>query len=128
MRRRMHTRGTAVLDRIHKLFEAHLVPELQGFGALVQRHNAVPWIANKSELEIGFELPAPGFSSALFRLQQIKSSHDAVLSSTEFGPGCFHELFDLPQIQVRLPCLPKNCPNAGRASLGHLYEDAFMFM
>src|SRR5262245_1566241 len=85
MRRRMHTCGTAVLDPIDKLFEAHFVPELQGFGALVQRHNPVPWIANKSEFEIGLELPAPGFSSALFWPQQIQRGHDAVLSSSEFG-------------------------------------------
>ena len=86
----MHACGAAVLDPIDKLFEAHLVPELQGFGALVQLHDAVPWIANKSEFEIGLELPAPGFSSALFRRQQIQRGPNAVASSAEFGPGCFH--------------------------------------
>src|SRR5262249_29464260 len=113
MRRRMHTCGTAVLDPIDKLFEAHFVPELQGFGALVQRHNPVPWIANKSEFEIGLELPAPGFSSALFWPQQIQPGHHAVLPPSEFPPGCFHYLSDLYQIQMRLPCLPENSPHAG---------------
>ena len=113
MRRRMYACGTAVLYPIDKLFEAHLVPELQGFGALVQRHNAVPWIANKSEFEIGLELSVSGLSPSLFGLQQIKRGHDAVLSSAEFGPGRFHHLSYLPQIQMRLPRFAENCANAG---------------
>ena len=35
---------------------------------------------------------------------------------------------DLPQIQVRFPRFAKNCPDAGRSSLGHLDEDAFVFV
>src|SRR5438034_8961763 len=60
VRRGMDARGTAVLNPIDKLFEAHFIPELERLCALIQRHNPVPRIANKSELEIGFELPAPG--------------------------------------------------------------------
>jgi hypothetical protein len=71
---------------------------------------------------------APGFSPALFRLQQIQRGYDAVLSSAEFGPASFHQLFDLPQIQMRFPRFPKNCPDACRASLGHLDEDTFVFV
>src|SRR5438067_7203989 len=124
----MHACGTAVLDPIDKLVEAHVVPELQRLRAFIERYNPVPRIANKSELEIGFELFASGFSPALFRHQQIEGGHDPVPSSAIISPGGFHQLLDLPQIQVRLPCLPKNCPDACRASLRHLDEDAFVLM
>src|SRR5882724_9509461 len=128
VRGRMHACGAAVMDPIDKLFEVHLVPKPYCFRALIQRYNPVPWIANKSELEIGFELPAPGFSPALFRHQQIECGHEPVPSSAIISPGRFHQLLDLPQIQVRLPCLTENGPDACRASLRHLDEDASMFV
>ena len=128
MRRGMDASGTAVLDPIDKLFEAHFIPELQRFCALIQRYNPVPRIANKSEFEVGLELLAAGFFPALFRQQQIQRGHDPVLSSAVLRPGGFHQLFDLPQIQVRFPRFAKDCPDAGRSSLGHLNENAFVFM
>src|SRR5205814_8425475 len=76
MGRRMDASGAAVLDPINKFFEAHFLPELQRLRAFIERYNPVPRIANKSELEIGFELFASGFSPALFRHQQIEGGHD----------------------------------------------------
>ena len=113
VRGRVHASCAAVLDPIDKLFEAHLVPELQRFCALIQRNDSVPRIADEPEFEIGFELFASGFFPAVFRHQQIESGEDSVFSSAVPGPGCFHQLFDLPQIQVRFPCFSENCSDAG---------------
>jgi hypothetical protein len=52
VRRGMYARRATVLNPIHKLFEAHLVPELQCFGAFVKGYNPVPRITNKSKFEI----------------------------------------------------------------------------
>src|SRR5213076_3002367 len=56
MRRRVNASCAAVLNPIDKLIEGHLVPDLQRFRALIKRHHAVPWVAHKSELEVGLEL------------------------------------------------------------------------
>src|SRR6266487_3745981 len=96
VRRRVNAGSTAVLDPIDKLFEGHLVPDLQRFGALIERDNAIPWVANKAELEVRLELFAPNFSPLLFRTQQIKSRHYPVLSSAVPRPIHLHLVFDLP--------------------------------
>src|SRR6266516_5830954 len=128
MRRRVNAGCTAVLDPIDKLFECHLVSELQRFGALIERDNAIPRIAHKSELEVRLELFAPNFSPSLFRKKQIQSRYYPVLSSAVPRPIHLHLVFNLPQIQMRFPCLAKNGPDAGRASLWHLNKDAFVLM
>src|SRR6266496_355747 len=128
VRRRVNAGCTAVLDRIDKLFECHLVSELQRFGALIERDNAVPRIANKAELEVRLELFAPNFSPSLFRKKQIESRQNPIFSPAITRPIRLHLFFDLPQIQMRFPCLAKNGPDAGRASLWHLNKDAFVLM
>src|SRR4051794_29977622 len=124
----MNACGTAVLDPVDKLFETHLVPQLQRFSALIERYNPIPRIANKSELEIGLKLLATEFSAALFRQEQIECGHDPVFSSPILSPCRFHELLDLPQIQVRLPCFAENPSDARRSGLGHLHENAFVLV
>ena len=37
-------------------------------------------------------------------------------------------VFDLPQIQMWFPSLAQNAPHAGRARLGHLNKNAFVFV
>ena len=44
------------------------------------------------------------------------------------GPIIFHPDFDLPQVQMRPPRFTENGPDAGRAGLWHLDENAFMFV
>ena len=44
------------------------------------------------------------------------------------GPICLHVTFDLPQIQVRFPGFAEDASDAGRTSLGHLDENAFVFV
>src|SRR6266699_715903 len=65
------------------------------------------------------------FSPSLFRKKQIQSRYYPVLSSAVPRPIHLHLVFNLPQIQMRFPCLAKNGPDAGRASLWHLNKDAF---
>ena len=124
----MNAGGAAVLDPIDKLVEGHLISELQCFSALIQRDNAVPRIAHKPELEVGLELFAPEFSSALFGEKQIQTRQDPIFSSAVLRPIRLHLVFYLPKIQMRSPRLAKNGPDAGRAGLGHLNENAFVFM
>src|SRR5207248_10396533 len=110
VRRRVNAGSTAVPDPIDKLFEGHLVPELQPFGALIERDNAIPWVAHKSELEVRLELFAPDFSPLLFRTQQIKSRQNPIFSAAITRPIRLHLVFDLPQIQMRFPCFAQNGP------------------
>jgi len=44
------------------------------------------------------------------------------------SPRGFHQLFDLPQVEVWLPSFTENGPDARGAGLGHLDKDAFMFV
>ena len=44
------------------------------------------------------------------------------------GPICLHVIFDLPQIQVRFPGFAEDASDAGRTSLGHLDENAFVLV
>jgi len=46
---------------MNKLIETHSVSELQSFSAFVKRDNAIPWIADKAELEVGFKLLSTDF-------------------------------------------------------------------
>jgi hypothetical protein len=59
---------------------------------------------------------------------EIKNFQRPVRSPAHMRPIILHVIFDLPQIQVRLPWFPQNCPDAGRASLGNLNENAFVFV
>jgi hypothetical protein len=120
--------GAAVLNPIDKFVERHFVPELLRLVALVKRDDAIPRIANESKFEVGLELLASNFSPALFRKQQIERGQNPVFSSAEARPIRLHLIFDLPQIQMRFPRFSQNRPNAGRARLGHFYENAFVFM
>jgi hypothetical protein len=61
MRRGVETGTATILNPIDKFIEAHSVSELQSFSAFVKRNNAVPWIAHKAELEVGFELLSTNF-------------------------------------------------------------------
>ena len=124
----MNASGAAVLNPINKLFEVYLVSKLQRFGALIERDNAVPRVAHKTELEVGLELLVSDFSPALFRAQQIKASQNPIFSSAIARPIGLHLVFDLPQIQMWFPRFAQNGPHAGRPGLGHLNEDAFVFM
>src|SRR5439155_12041236 len=123
VRRRVNAGCTAILDRIDKLFECHLVSELQPFGALIERDNAIPWVAHKSALEVRLELFAPDYSPLLFRTQQIKSRQNPIFSATITRPIRLHLVFDLPQIQMRFPCFAQNGPHAGRARLRYLNKN-----
>ena len=124
----MDASGAAVLNPIDKFVERHFIPELSRLGTLVERDNTVPRIPNKSEFEVGLELFASDFSAALFRTQQIQRRQDPVFPSAVARPMGLHLIFDLPQIQMRLPGLAQNRPNAGRAGLWDLYENAFVFV
>ncbi len=44
------------------------------------------------------------------------------------GPIRLHMIFDLPQIQVRFPGFAEDASDAGRTSLGHLYENALVIV
>jgi hypothetical protein len=125
---RMDARGAAILDPIDKLLEGHFVSELPHFIALVKRNNAVPGVTNETELEVGLELLSPGVVPVLLWQGKIKNFQDPVRSPADMRPIILHMIFDLPKIQVRLPWFPQNCPDAGRASLGHLNENAFVFV
>jgi hypothetical protein len=59
---------------------------------------------------------------------EIKNFQRPVRSPAHMRPIILHVIFDLPQIQVRLPWFPQNCPDAGRASLGNFNENAFVFV
>ena len=124
----MNAGGAAVLDPIDELFEGHLVSELERFGALIQRDNAVPWIAHESELKVGLELFAPPFSSALFRKKQIQARQNPILSSPIARPTRLHLVFDLPEVQMRFPSFAQNGPHARRSRFGHLNKNAFVFV
>ena len=124
----MNAGGAAVLNPIDKIIERHFFSELQRLGALIKRDDAVPRVANEAEFEVGLELLSPDFSPALFREQQIQRSQNPVFSSAVARPICLHLVFDLPQIQMWFPSFAENSANAGRARLGHLDEDAFMFV
>ena len=43
-------------------------------------------------------------------------------------PISLHVIFDLPQIEMRFPCLAENGPDTGRARLGYLNEDGLVFV
>jgi hypothetical protein len=128
IRRRMDTRGAAVLNPIDKLLERHFVSELPHFLALIKRNDAVPRVANEPELEVGLELLTTGVASVLLWQCEIKNFQDPVRSPAHLRPITLHVIFDLPQIQVRLPWPAQNGPDAGRASLGNLNENAFVFV
>jgi len=128
MRRRMNAGGAAVLDPIDKLLERHFVSELPHFFALIKRNNSVPGVANEPELKVGLELLTPGAASVLLWQCEIKNFQRPVRSPAHMRPIILHVIFDLPQIQVRLPWFPQNCPDAGRASLGNFNENAFVFV
>jgi len=128
MRGGVNTSRAAVLDPVDKLFESHLVLELERLGALVERDDAVPGVANKSEFKVSLELLSPDFSPALFRKHHIERRQNPVLSSAIARPISFHLVFDLPQVEMRFPCFAENGPNAGRAGLGYLYENAFVLV
>lgn len=57
----METGTATVLNPMNKLIETHSVSELQSFSAFVKRDNAIPWIADKAELEVGFKLLSTDF-------------------------------------------------------------------
>jgi hypothetical protein len=128
IRRRMDTRGAAVLNPIDKLLERHFVSELPHFLALIKRNDAVPRVANEPELEVGLELLTTGVASVLLWQCEIKNFQYSVRSPTDMRPITLHVIFDLPQIQVRLPWPAQDGPDTGRASLGHLNENAFVFV
>ena len=128
MRRRMDAGGAAVLDPIDKLLERHFVSELPHFFALIKRNNSVPGVANEPELKVGLELLTPGAASVLLWQCEIKNFQRPVRSPAHMRPIILHVIFDLPQIQVRLPWFPQNCPDTGRASLGNFNENAFVFV
>src|SRR6266550_3300183 len=69
VRGRMNASGAAVLDPIDEVFEGHFASELQRFRALIERNDTVPWVANKTEFEVGLELLPADFSPALLRKQ-----------------------------------------------------------
>src|SRR5262245_26457690 len=124
----MNASGAAELNPIDKIVEDHFVSELQGLDALVKRDDAVPRIANESEFEIGLELLASDFSAAFFRTQQIQRRQNPILSSPVACPIRLHLIFNLPEIQMWFPRFAQNGPDTGRACLGHLYENALVFM
>ena len=128
MRGGVNTSRAAVLDPVDELFEGHFVSELDSFRALIEGNGAVPGVTNKSELEVGLELLSPDFSPALFRKHHIERRQNPVLSSAIARPISFHLVFDLPQVEMRFPCFAENGPNAGRAGLGYLYENAFVLV
>ena len=128
MRRRMDAGGTAVLNPIDELLESHFVSELPHFLALIKRNDAVPGVANETELEVGLELLTPGVVSVLLWQRKIKNFQHPVRSPAHMRPIILHMIFNLPKIQVRLPWFPQNCPDAGRASLGNFNENAFVFV
>lgn len=66
VRRRVNASAAAVLDPVHKLLKCHFIFELQSLIPFIKRDDAVPRVANKSELEVGLELLASDFPSALF--------------------------------------------------------------
>ena len=124
----MNAGGAAVLNPIDKFIECHFFSELQRLGALIKRDDAVPRVANKAEFEVGLELLAPDFSPALFRKQQIPGRHNPIFSSSVARPICLHLIFDLPQVEMWFPSFAQNRPDTGRTGLGHLDEDALVFM
>ena len=124
----MNAGGAAVLNPVDKFVERHFISELERFGALVKRDDAVPRIANESEFEVGLKLFATDFSPALFRKQQIQRRENPVFSSAVTRPIRLHLVLDLPQIQMRFPRFAQNSPDTGRARLGHFYENALMFV
>ena len=124
----MNASGAAELNPIDKFVEGHFASELQRLRALVKRDDAVPRIANESELEIGLKLLAADFSPALFRKQQIQGRQNPVFSPPVARPIRLHLIFDLPQIQMWFPSLTKNRADAGRACLWHFYENALVLM
>ena len=128
MRGGVNTSRAAVLDPVDKLFESHLVLELERLGALVERDDAVPRVANKSEFKVSLELLSPDFSPALFRKHHIERRQNPVLSSAVMRPIVFHLVFDLPQIEMWFPRLTENGPNAGRAGLGDFDENALVLV
>ena len=124
----MNASGAAVLNPIDKLREGHFIFELPHFLALIKRNDAVPWVANEAKLEVGLELFASDVDPALFWQCEIKNFQHPVRSPIHMRPVILHVIFDLAQIQVRLPWLPQNGPDASRTGLGHFNENAFVFV
>ncbi len=118
----------AAIDPIDKFFESHFVSEMYSFRALIEGNGAVPGVTNKSELEVGLELFSSDLHSPLFRQGEIQDFQNTVLSPPVVRPVVFHLVFDLPQVEMRFPRFTENGPNAGRAGLGYLYENAFILM
>src|SRR6266850_2022707 len=128
IRRRMDTRGAAVLNPIDKLLERHFVSKVPHFLALIKRNDAVPGVANEPELEVGLELLTTGVASVLLWQCEIKNFQYPVRSPAYMRPITLHVILDLPQIQVGLPWSAQNGSDAGRASLGNFNENAFVFV
>src|ERR1043166_4487569 len=124
----MNASRAAVLDPFDKLLERHLIAELPFFFALIKRNDAIPWIANESKFKVALKLFLPGIDPSLFRQRQIKHFHDAIFSTAHMCPIILHVILDLPETEMRFPRLSQNSANTGRASLGHLNKNAFVFV
>ena len=58
----------------------------------------------------------------------MQRSQNPIFSSAVARPIGLHLVFDLPQIEMWFPRFAQNGPDAGRACLGHFYENALVIM
>src|SRR5438045_2676111 len=124
----MDAGGAAELDPVDELVKGHFVFHLDRLDAFVERDDAVPGVADEAEFEVALELTPADVDLALLWEEVIKRTADPVRSPPKSRPRIFHQRFDLNEIEMRNVSLAQNCADAGRAGLGHLDEDAFVFV
>src|SRR5437667_7779778 len=124
----MDASGAAELDPVDKLLERHFVLHLQRFAPFVQGNDPIPRVTDEAELEIALELPAADVDLAFSWDELVKRGQNPVFSPAEMCPRIFHERFDLHQIEMGDVSFTENGADAGRAGLGDLDENAFVFV
>src|SRR6266478_7889983 len=124
----MNAGAATILNPKDELLESHLLTHLYCFIELIERNNTIPWIANKSELKVTFELPLSPFFPTLCRQCKIKPFQYSIFSSPAHNPVAFHQPFDLTQVQVRLNRLSQHVADTRRTSFGNFHEDALVAM